>query len=174
MVIISVICDSILNVTQGVIVQQNNCVTIKTHGLSENIAKKWSYANPYACRKQRDRKLHNLKDIPGTIKVCTSQLDSSLPTVLCLFAQYLPGKSGAWTHVYGEDYKDTPRDRLGYFARCLKEIESKGFTEISIPYHIGCGMAGGKWLDYKKMIVDSPLKFTIFQTKEDHERYGNP
>lgn len=175
MVIVSVVRDSILNATQKIIAQQNNCVTIKTHGLSEVIATKWTYANPYSCRKSRNRKEPNTKDIPGTISVCKSQLDSTLPTILCLFAQYLPGKSGGWTHVYGEeDYKDSPHDRLNYFAQCLKEIESQKFDDIAIPYRIGCGLAGGRWTDYRKMLTNSTLNFTIYQTKEDHEKYGDP
>lgn len=174
MVITSVVRGSILNATEKVIAQQNNCVTIKTHGLSEIIAVKWTYANPYACRKSRNRKEPNARDIPGTIAVCKSSLIPKLPTVLCLFAQYLPGKSGAFTHVYGEDHKDSPDDRLKYFAQCLKEVESKGFDDIAIPYRIGCGMAGGEWPKYRKLLKDSSVKFIIYQTEVDFVMFGHP
>ena len=43
---------------------------------------------------------------------------------------------------------------MNAFANCLQEIRALNITEIAFPFNIGCGMAGGSWPKYKKMLIE--------------------
>ena len=70
------------------ICHQVNCLTVKAHGLSLKLAKKYPWANIYKFRKavlNRNLASVDSRGIPGTIQIfhhCTH------PSVICLQAQW--------------------------------------------------------------------------------------
>jgi len=127
----TIISGNLLDATEDFKCHQCNCVTTKSKGLSSSIFSKYPNTNTY--------KNHNLhKSIPGTIDVF---LDCG---VINLYAQYLPGKA-----VIKE--KEL---RLWWFELCLQAIidHLPPDKSYAFPYGIGCGLAGGRWEDYFKLI----------------------
>ena len=120
--------------------QQCCCTSTRTAGLSQAIAKKWPALNPYKKRKPIGRSYTATPDTcaePGTAELLTSG-DVNL---VCLYAQYSPGKPSA---------AETAAMRLTYFKDALEEATTlipEGST-LYFPYGIGCGLAGGKWEQY--------------------------
>jgi hypothetical protein len=161
MVIVSENVGDILLSDSKFIAQQNNCCTTKAHGLSDKIARKYPYANVYSLRINKPGCRNNsiTRDIPGTIKVC----DGPGPTIICMFAQYCPGKPEYYAKIYDKTYHDTYDNRLIWFKMCLDKILEAGITEVSMPYYIGCGLAGGDWTKYYKVLQDTELKVNLWK-----------
>ncbi len=141
--------QNLLTVPVEVIVQQCNCVTVKASGLAENIANAYPYANIYLTRPA--------KSAPGTVELCRPSATESGPVVACLMAQICPGKPGAWSKKYRVNPEldmATARERL--FEQCLDQLSTlcaeNNWTTIAFPYGIGCGLAGGSWAKYERMI----------------------
>nr|BDT62501.1 MAG: wsv206-like protein [Melicertus latisulcatus pemonivirus] len=159
------------------ICQQCNCVTMIPHGLSLDVVREFgSYANSYGRRKRLTRNIANVetRDKPGTIDFCRGT-----PCIANLFGQFMFGKSKGPhmipkthedEHMKQWKMKDTKENRLVYFGTCLEELhkELMNATDIDtvvFPYRIGCGLAGGDWFKYMKLID----KFTReLQTKRDN------
>ncbi len=154
----SIVQGDLLNANTEYIVQQTNCTAIKPHGLSEMISSKWMQINPY---KER-RKLRNNWAIaedrpePGTILVYEFDIPiiTGLKGVICAFAQYSHGKSHTYKDPLGfdEKYGDDSIHRIQYFNECLEAIASLHPKSVGFPYKIGCGLAGGSWIKYEKLI----------------------
>jgi hypothetical protein len=141
------------------IMQQCNCYTIKPHGLSEQIAWRFPYANIYGMRRPKTRNCALDPDTPGTIKITGR--------VIHLFAQVLPGLPNQWTKAYP---KTAPRDsamaRQQYFRECLRALEEELTDDtvvIAVPFGIGCGLAGGDWPSYLEMLTKSKLSFVLYK-----------
>jgi len=140
----------VLLTTAYYILQQCNCLTTRAYGLSSAIAKKFPYANVYAKRK----KFGN-QSIPGTIEICTGT-----PNIICLYGQWNPGKpSDSYSNTFPDDYIN----RIEYFKNGLNEVLLYFQTDnipcqIAVPYKIGCGLAGGDWKEYYKILVDFDKK----------------
>jgi O-acetyl-ADP-ribose deacetylase (regulator of RNase III) len=123
---------NLLEASEKYIVHQCNCKTTTPKGLSEQIFKKFPYANVY----------HEART-PGTIKICGNGKDKRF--VVSLFAQNGPGKPTS---------KETARQREKWFAKCLTELVNtipKDST-VAFPSGVGCGLAGGDWSHYLNMI----------------------
>jgi len=121
------------------IAQQCNCNTVKPHGLSQTIADKWSYGDPYRTRGKEP-------DVPGTIVFLNPNTDKpDSPTILCLMAQWGPSKPGRFSKHYPKTYKDTYSDRRQWFQECLDVMDQEIPSDqiVNFPYQIGCGLAGG-------------------------------
>ena len=114
-------------------------------------------------------------DIPGTIKVVRSGPDSDSGSsigpgsgekaVICMFAQWAPGKSGVCARSYPAPplmQADDAVGRLGWFKACLDLIDALGLDAVAIPDHIGCGLAGGDWFRYKTPVEASTTRFTVY------------
>jgi hypothetical protein len=162
---VKIVDGDLLEVPSGIgcyIIQQCCCICTKTAGLSAAIAAKWSALNPYKSRKAIGRThtaTADTRDEPGTALLLTS----GGVNLISLFAQYSPGKSKNYTD--GDvTVNDTALARRSYFQKSLlamKEIiggESGDDSGVALtlyfPYGIGCGLAGGKWELYEKMIRD--------------------
>ena len=149
----------LLNITSGVIVQQLNCVTVRAHGLSASIAKKFPYANVYAERRPvshpdfilgKNRCIADDESNVGTCCISRPPLGFGV-TVVGLFGQHAPGRDmGRWTQ------RETPAMRQGWFTRALDHMHNKLSQDVPIyfPWMIGCGLAGGDWTVYRKIIED--------------------
>ena len=153
-----------------VIVQQLNCLCVRGHGLSATISNKYPYANVYKNRKAEGRKnLAILSDRPepGTTVLSKPLLDNisnhhNFPIVAGIFGQYDFGKMNY--KFYRPQYKvpETKQLREDWFRSGLGLLNNwiinnnhnHNNFKIGFPYKIGCGLAGGDWNNYLKMIDD--------------------
>ena len=121
-----------------IIAQQCNCQSKKGAGLSKDIAKKFPYANFYSSREE--------ESCPGTIEVRGDRKKKER-FVMALYAQKRPGKPKG---------SDNAEQREEWFAECLERIPKKykKLKSIAFPHGIGCGLAGGNWENYERIILD--------------------
>lgn len=140
----------ICHLEADVIVQQCNCVTQSSHGLSQQIEQTYPYVTLYSERKS--------PSLPGTCVWFEGKADQ--PIVACLLGQYYPGRSGRFSRgtkygpaLYGDD---TPEQRLIWFQAALQELQAqlknKDGWSVVFPYRIGCGLAGGAWNQYRPLL----------------------
>lgn len=162
----------LFNAPTNIIIQINNCISRKLHprSFSWNLAMKHHYANPYARRLRGpypNLASPEYRSQPGTIQIIHPPSDYHGPIIGCLYAQY---KMGTYDSTYylgaaKADYDylftarklDTYRHRLMYFKNCLELLQSSVLYTSKIkcivfPKFIGCGLAGGLWSDYEKLI----------------------
>ncbi len=162
------ICNGdLLEATNDVIVQQCNCVTMKSHGLSETISKKYPYADIYSKRISKSANTAKVPEIPGTciISIPNSKIGDlqEQPIIAALMGQICPGKPGQWCKVYNIDPKlDDASSRLKYFktalTNLLKICKRENWKSVSFPFKIGCNLAGGNWLLYLELIKEFASK----------------
>ena len=177
MPIIKTINGDLLEATEPYIAQQCNCCTVRAHGLSASIATQFPWANVYKRRKPISKGRNNavIKSIPGTIEIDSKPetiLDHlvvpTTPTtnfkIIHMFAQYCPGKPNAFSKYYDDNFKDTFKDRKKYFKKCLDLIDKNpNITVVAMPYLIGCGLAGGSWSSYEKMLNDCKTDIVLYK-----------
>ena len=93
---------------------------------------------------------------------------SSWPHFAILYAQYRMGNTNSSyfekssrideDYLYKSHYCDSKKDRLEYFKKSLIELglmiwrDYPHIKKIAFPHRIGCGIAGGNWIDYKRVI----------------------
>ena len=138
-----------------VICQQLNCLAVRPHGLSEAIANKFPYANVYSKRRSvGNRNLAIVEDqgIPGNI-IVSFPLKINDPIVIGLYSQFDYGKIGRYNGLYK---LETAEMRVQWFCQCLVNLRnfliSNNLKEVAFPYQIGCGLAGGDWSTYFKIL----------------------
>lgn len=141
-----IIQGDLLSSNEDYIVQQNNCISKKSLGLAKTIADRFPIADHYLNRTQNDT--------PGTIKIYDTNGKSKFK-IICAFGQFYPGPCRQ-----NCDY-DTYEKRKKWFKECLNNIIQEIGTKdknakitIGFPHGIGCGLAGGKWIDYEKMLIE--------------------
>lgn len=158
--------DGILNDDFGTkdywLVQQENCARCNPHGLSLAIRKKYSYGCVLHLPPSERKPGQVLIRQPPDGLDYGAEAWSQGPIVVNLLAQRFPGKPGGLT--------DNARFREGYFRRCLGALRESVDAEVAkrkgsqggfqsqlnvvFPDKIGCGLAGGDWKIYRKMITD--------------------
>jgi uracil-DNA glycosylase len=124
------------------IAQQCNCVTNSAKGLSLEMITAYPYADFYTGRKR--------PSVPGTIEVAGDDDDRK---VIAMYAQRFPGKA--------RGVLDTPELRLQWFGLCLDEIAALEPSSVAFPQGIGCGLGGGDWEKYLKLISKFEKKYDI-------------
>ena len=133
---------NLLDAEDDIIAHQTNCTSKGVAGLAQQIFARYPHADTY-----RDRKT---PDVPGTIYIMGSPGGERM--VANLNAQYYPGNPK-------QEGKDTAEARVQFFGACLhalaKHIRNKmhGHVTVGLPWRIGCGLAGGDWDTYKRMIA---------------------
>jgi O-acetyl-ADP-ribose deacetylase (regulator of RNase III) len=126
----------ILEADEKYITHQCNCLTTSAGGLAKAIFDRFPYSDTYSDGRNRDKK--------GKISVHGN--GQSERYIINMYAQVYPGASITISEEIG---------RKNMFQKCLKEIEKiKDLESIAFPYRIGCGIAGGNWDEYLKMIED--------------------
>ena len=161
MVIVNIIKGDITETECKYIAHQCNCNTVKAHGLSKTIASKWSWADVYSKRVQIGFRNATIQpSIPGTIELLTS--GDGDKTIICLFAQWAPGKCGDYARYYPKTYNDTKDNRLIWFKECMTKIDELNLDEITMPYKIGCGLAGGDWKTYSHILQEAKTKIVLY------------
>jgi len=161
----------ILEVKNGYILQQCNCVTVHPRGLSADLEQTFPKTCPYKLRKPviSGWNIAKPEDIshPGTVMILGNEHG---PQIISMFAQYGPGKvqpvNKPWYQITVSNspiVPDQTTDREQYFAKCLEALYdyfefTEDKVEIAVPYKIGCGLAGGDWMHYRKMLEDFEAK----------------
>lgn len=151
---IKYIKDDILNVKEGIIVQQVNCMGVMGAGLAKQIRDKWPYV--YDSYQARIYNTANTKELLG--KTLFNNVENIL-FVASIFGQY----------YYGHQAKFTNYPALFKGLDFVAEISVADQTAIYIPKGLGCGLAGGNWdfveayirdLDY---MFENKLNITIVE-----------
>ena len=134
----------ILNVTEGIIVQQVNCKGVMGAGLAKQIRDKWPYI--YDDYKARIDNAANTKELLG--KTLFNNVENNL-FVASIFGQYDYGHGTKFT-IYPALFKG-----LDYvFGEA--EVDQ---IPVYIPKGLGCGLAGGNWDFVEAYIQDLDLFF---------------
>lgn len=125
---LTVVQGDILSVEDGLIIHQVNNCGVMGKGLANQIRKKYpqhyiDYITAYNQCSNNSSK--NKKELLGT-NVYTNQ---GSVTICGLFAQ----------DGYGTDKQYTSYKHL---TQCLKSIDTQKYTNIYIPYELGCGLGG--------------------------------
>ena len=159
------------------IVHQCNCLTVKAHGLSAQIANKYPWADVYRYRRRagiRNLAIPADRKEPGTIQILRNPgldiiknskgekfLVSKRPDMIVLYAQWDFGKGRPEYQRILNPHRDTPQQREQWFQQCLDELGQCGdfYQNFAFPYKIGCGLAGGNWDHYFSMIHDFTVKY---------------
>jgi len=186
MTIIKVLPHSLLETPLQHVAQQTNCLTVRPHGLSKSISHAF-HVDPYSQRApvtpSRNLTCARDADIPGTIRVLESPKvfrGGKIPKlkqkkVICMFAQWAPGKatdSGQrWSYPasIGDKgpYEDTRASRLEWFRECIRQLDELGLEDpVAVPRYIGCGLAGGRWADYRAVLAAAETKFVVYENKQ--------
>lgn len=153
-----VVKGDLLKFTGDVIVQQSNCLTTSTFGLSKSIKKEFG-VDPYSIRKES--KIKNIaikedRDVPGTIQIFETDIRPKY--IACLFAQYQPSTPNKYPKYKNVSTKiETFKIREEWFKECLNKLKEwvlkNDIKSIAFPYKIGCGLGGGIWKNYYSMIL---------------------
>lgn len=167
MVIIGVVEDDLLDSPLKYIAQQCNCLTVSSHGLSKAINERFTNGKFYEKRKRVGRKnlaIEEDRGIPGTIEI-----QKGKPNIICIMGQWAPGKPSSSyvknNYPYFDGKPETAKMRLEWFKMAIAEIEKtvKPKDVVGVPYHIGCGLAGGNWTDYEHVLEESTTMFLVYQ-----------
>lgn len=152
-----IIEGDILNITDGYIVQQNNCITTKAMGLALDLSKKFPGSCPYDKRRPDKDNRRCKKEDEGKMGTISIYDTGKGVHIINLFGQYYPGEP---------KYKDTKEKREEAFRNGLnaivdyfKVVRSKQSTQskkakIYFPFKIGCGLAKGEWKRYYEMLEE--------------------
>ena len=142
-----------------VICHQVNCLTVKSHGLSNQISSKYSWGDIYQTRISiNGRNLASLhtRGIPGTIKVFRKR---NFPSIVCMLAQWDYGRCDQARKRNIPPYCDTTENREEWFRQCLDKIGLLDCQRIVFPFKIGCGHGGGNWRGYFKLLKSFSKKY---------------
>ncbi len=155
-----IITGNLLEATEQYIAHQCNCISDYAAGLAGAIFEKFPYSDCYSDRSHYD--------VPGTIQICGNGQDQRY--VINMFAQYYPGHP-----KYLTSRKDGTLAREAFFSLCLDEISQiQNLESIAFPWHIGCNLGGGTWVNYLNMLTifentvkDSGVNVKIYRRPED-------
>ncbi len=157
----TVIRGNILDSNEDFILQQCNCVTLWGKGLSDQIARKfgvdvYSYRTPITNSPKSNVCSLDTRSTVGTVYIVGGNQDK--PQIINLFGQYLPSHPRAWhPHIATEagvpdDYSSRERYFKEGLDALIEDFKDRESVSIAVPYGIGCGLAGGNWLHYEKML----------------------
>jgi len=131
----------LLNYDAKYIVHQTNSTSANASGIARSIFDKFPYSNIYTERLQTKH-----IDTPGTIIVRGNGKNQRY--VINLMGQFFPGKPS--DGIYDSD---NYAHRKEYFFQGLKAISKiENLESVAFPFFIGCGLGGGNWEDYLKLI----------------------
>ncbi len=137
---LEIIAGSLLESECQYIAHQCNCHSTRSAGLATTVFKAFPWADVYSDRRQRgnDAALFGSITIHGN-----AQLDQRY--VINIYGQLKPGGSSPG--------RDSAAARLDAFRNALARIaQIPELTSIGFPYGIGCGLAGGDWNEYQKLL----------------------
>lgn len=145
----------LLDAKEKYIAHQCNAVTNQAGGLAYYIFKKFPHSDIYKHRPFPYKAVGD--DFPGH---CIIKGDGKKDRfVVNMIAQYYPGSP---TNIIS--LLDGLQVREGYFNTCLKQLLHMPDVEsIAFPYKIGCGLAGGNWVNYLNMLESFAIELKYLQ-----------
>lgn len=165
---VPIIIGDLTSCDADIIMQQSNCITVTPLGLAEQI-KTFFGVDPYKKRKSmkghKNCAIKEDRDMIGKVKIYCTKINKP-KYIACIFAQFTPGKP---SHYYdkitsehinpftGKILIDDYSNRKIWFQLCLDALTETIIKirckKVAFPFQIGCGLAGGNWCDYEKMIT---------------------
>ena len=159
------------------IVHQTNCVNIhgEAWGIARSIFDRWPHANIY--------NEENCFARAGTTIIVASTKDqnTSRPFIVNVFGQRYCGKPRQSEPAYRRE--QWFKAGLADFREQLREHQSLHSSvspvKIAFPYGIGCGLAGGAWQEYRRIIeefaeeckrLDFQVQIYIYKERNKHLR----
>ena len=147
---ISVIAGDLLDANVTFLVHQCNCQTTYGKGLSKAIFDRYPDANTYSPSYRYLNEVGKMVPytrMPGTVDFFSI---GSKRYLVNLYGQNNPGKPTR---------SETRADRLKWFSdglQAISEFIASEFPDskvsIGFPNKIGCGLAGGNWPDYHRLL----------------------
>ena len=126
------------------ICHQVNCLTVKAHGLSAQIARSFPWADVYRTRTPiNGRNLATLttRGVPGKVRLFTK---TDHPVIACMQAQWDYGRCDGFRNRNIQPYFDTKENRERWFKQCLEELGSLPYQTIAFPFKIWMRTCRGK------------------------------
>lgn len=151
-----ILYGNILDIKEGIICQQVNCMGVMGSGLAKQIRNKYPrvYEAYIKFVKESDTKVNNLGE---TLLV---EVDKGL-YVANMFSQFSYGRSGLHTNYQK-------------FEECLIRLKNTSDNydklknlPIYFPYKIGCGLGGGDWNIISSLIEKVFPNAIIVKLKEE-------
>lgn len=146
-----------------IIVQQCNCITTNSYGLSDYISKKLDI-NIYGMRRSMNNRktlaIFEDRCIPGSCWIVPNSQTSRPRYVACLLAQFSPGQPQKFYQdvVREHGLQDDANQRLEWFRQSLDNLKIQmkplDIKTIAFPKFIGCGLAGGDFKTYQKVLEE--------------------
>ena len=139
---LKIVDGSLLDSDCQYLAHQCNCYSRRGAGLASAIFKAFPWADVYSSRFERgdDASLFGSITVhgdPGRNRRC----------VINIYGQLKPGKPSSG--------RDSAASRIEAFGKALDQIAKFPELEsIGFPYGIGCGLAGGDWNEYEKLLED--------------------
>ncbi len=138
-----IINGNILDAKEQFIVHQTNSVSRGASGLAKSIFERFKYANVYSHRPYPY--IAKGDDLPGHIIIRGNGTTERF--IISIGGQYFPGEANE------KSLLDSSIVREGYFWQCLRQIAKiEKLESIAFPFRVACGLAGGNWEHYYKMI----------------------
>jgi O-acetyl-ADP-ribose deacetylase (regulator of RNase III) len=152
-----VIKGSLLDAPEQYIAHQCNSVSNQAGGLAYHLFNCFPHADIYSHRPYPYKAKGD--DLPGNIIVRGDGKKDR--HVINMIAQYYPGEPSSDSSLI-----DSAKIREGYFWQCLLKISRiEELYSIAFPYGIGCGLAGGNWDNYHRMLKNFSLLDEVRDTK---------
>ena len=157
---ITTVTNDILNAYGCYVAHQCNCVSVQSAGLAKTLFMRYPGSNDY----QR----LDIVRIPGTVKIYPTNYKIGPIGIINMYSQVFPGKSNTTNQT---------NMRSALFEQCLAQIADlfppEKSVSIAFPYKIGCGLAGGDWKTYLKMLQTfdeshSNITVLIFKRESDN------
>jgi O-acetyl-ADP-ribose deacetylase (regulator of RNase III) len=139
---LKIISGNLLDSDCQYIAHQCNCHSRRGAGLASAIFKAFPWADVYSDRSDRgdDGPLFSSITVHGDPK-------RNQRYVINIYGQLKPGKPSPG--------RDSAASRLQAFSKALDQIaELPELESIGFPNGIGCGLAGGDWNEYEKLLED--------------------
>lgn len=137
---LEIIAGSLLESECQYTAHQCNCYLTRSAGLATTVFKAFPWADVYSNRHQRgnDATLFGSITIHGNPQLNQRQ-------IINIYGQLYPGKPSPG--------RDSIAARLAAFRDAFARIaQIPKLTSIGFPYGIGCGLAGGDWNEYQKLL----------------------
>jgi len=139
-----IVKGDLLEAKEKYIAHQCNATSNQAGGLAHYLFKRFPYANIYKHRPYPYKPTG--PDFPGHFVLTGNGIDQRF--VINMLAQYYPGDP-----VGDASLLDSRKKREAYFTSCLVSMaQIKNMESIAFPFKIGCGLAGGDWDTYLKML----------------------
>lgn len=137
---LEIVTGSLLESECQYIAHQCNCYSTRSVGLAAAVFNAFPWADVYSDRHQRGSDAAFF----GSITIHGNPQLNQRP-VINIYGQLYPGKS-----LPG---RDSVTARLAAFREALARIARiPELSSIGFPYGIGCGLAGGDWNEYQKLL----------------------